>query len=65
MIGTPLNLTPNILNKILLKLGFYIHHQTGGCINLRYNAKKHLRIVIPFRNRDLALKNIEINFKPS
>ena len=33
--------------KLLLKLGFYIHHQTGSHVQLRHLGKTNLRITIP------------------
>lgn len=44
----------------LLKIGFYIHHQTGSHMNLRHNAKNHLHIIIPMHSRkDLAPKTLK------
>jgi len=55
---------PRITSKkilaILIKDGFYIHHQSGSHINLRHKIKLHLHVVIPFHsNRDLAPKTIK------
>jgi len=55
--------------KLLLKLGFYIHHQTGSHVQLRNSNKKYLRITIPRHDKfDLPasvilniLKQAEIN----
>lgn len=49
-------LTPKKLVRVLCRLGFYIHHQTGGHINLRHTIKKNIHIVIPYHNKDLAPK---------
>ncbi len=52
-------LSPKKLVKILLKNGFYIHHQTGSHINLRHTTKNSLHVVIPYHNRDLAPKTLK------
>ncbi|OGZ31677.1 MAG: hypothetical protein A3H02_02290 [Candidatus Niyogibacteria bacterium RIFCSPLOWO2_12_FULL_41_13] len=43
----------------LLRVGFYIHHQTGSHINLRHGIKKHLHIVVPFHKKELAPKTLK------
>lgn len=43
----------------LLKVGFYIHHQSGSHINLRHNAKLHLHVVVPENKKDLAPKTLK------
>lgn len=55
---------PRITSKkvlaALLRVGFYIHHQTGSHINVRHNAKSHLHIIIPMHSKkDLALKTLK------
>ncbi len=52
-------LTPKKLIKILCKIGFYRHHQTGSHVNLRHSTKLGLHVVIPFHNRDLAPKTLK------
>lgn len=52
-------ITPKKLIKILIKIGFYVHHQTGSHKNLRHSYKKHLHIVIPDHSRDLAPKTLK------
>jgi predicted RNA binding protein YcfA (HicA-like mRNA interferase family) len=52
-------ITPRKLLKIILKLGFYVHHQTGSHINLRHFIKEHLHVVIPYHNKDLAPKTLK------
>ncbi len=32
---------------ILLKIGFYKHHQTGSHIQMRHTDKPHLRVTVP------------------
>lgn len=43
----------------LLRAGFYVHHQTGGHINLRHKTKYHLHVVIPRHNKDLSLTTLK------
>lgn len=55
---------PRITSKkvlaVLLRVGFYIHHQTGSHINLRHNIKSHLHIIIPMHSKkDLAPKTLK------
>lgn len=51
--------TSRKLIRALLRAGFYVHHQTGSHVNLRHNAKLHLRIVVPQHAGDLAPKTIK------
>jgi predicted RNA binding protein YcfA (HicA-like mRNA interferase family) len=51
--------TSKKLLSALLRAGFYIHHQIGSHINLRHTTKRHLHIVIPLHNKDLAPKTIK------
>jgi predicted RNA binding protein YcfA (HicA-like mRNA interferase family) len=53
------NVNSKKLLKVLLKLGFYIHHQSGSHINLRHNLKNHLHIVVPNHSKDLAPKTLK------
>lgn len=32
---------------VLLKLGFFKHHQTGSHVQLHHNTKPHLRVTVP------------------
>ncbi len=52
-------LTSKRILKVLLKLGFSIHHQSGSHINLIHISKRHLHIVVPNHNRDLAPKTLK------
>jgi predicted RNA binding protein YcfA (HicA-like mRNA interferase family) len=52
-------ITPKKLLRILLRAGFYIHHQTGSHANLRHSVKTHLRLVVPRHGRDLAPKTLK------
>jgi predicted RNA binding protein YcfA (HicA-like mRNA interferase family) len=45
---------PKDLLKILEKIGFYIHHQTGSHIILK-KVNDDTRVIIPFHNKDLKL----------
>lgn len=52
-------LTPKKLVKLLCKIGFYVHHQTGSHVNLRHITKNNLHVVIPYHNKDLAPKTLK------
>ena len=47
------------LIRVLLRAGFYIHHQTGSHANLRHRLKTHLRVVVPRHSGDLAPKTLK------
>ncbi len=52
-------LTSRKLLKVLLKAGFFVHHQTGSHVSVRHHSKSHLRLTIPYHNRDLAPKTLK------
>jgi len=52
------SLTARQVVRALRRGGFEVHHQTGSHMHLRNPAKPHLRVVIPYHNRDLALKTL-------
>ena len=52
-------ITARKLLRVLLKLGFYIHHQSGSHVNIRHNFKDHLHVVIPVHSRELAPKTLK------
>ena len=52
-------ITSRKLLQVLLRSGFYIHHQTGSHANLRHNSKPHLHLVVPRHSGDLAPKTIK------
>lgn len=47
------------LLRVLVRSGFYIHHQTGSHANLRHAQKAHLHVVIPRHAGDLAPKTLK------
>jgi predicted RNA binding protein YcfA (HicA-like mRNA interferase family) len=47
------------LLQVLVRAGFYIHHQTGSHANLRHSEKTHLHIVVPRHQGDLAPKTLK------
>ena len=49
-------ITSKKILKVLLRAGFYVHHQTGSHVNLRHNVKTHLHVVVPGHTGDLAPK---------
>lgn len=44
---------------VLLRAGFYVHHQTGSHINLRHSIKHYLHVVVPRGKHDLAPKTLK------
>lgn len=54
---------PRITSKkilaVLLRTGFYVHHQVGSHVNLRHKIKPHLHVVIPRHGKDLSLKTLK------
>jgi len=52
-------ITSRKLLQVLLRTGFYVHHQTGSHVNLRQHTKTHLHVVIPRHSGDLAPKTIK------
>ena len=51
--------TPKMLLRVLQRLGFYVHHQTGSHVNLRHRTKVHLHVVVPRHGGDLAPKTLK------
>ncbi len=52
-------ITSRKLLQVLLRAGFYVHHQTGSHVNLRHDNKTHLHVVVPSHSGDLAPKTIK------
>jgi predicted RNA binding protein YcfA (HicA-like mRNA interferase family) len=52
-------ITSRKLLQVLLRAGFYIHHQTGSHANLRHGTKTHLHVVVPRHSGDLAPKTLK------
>ncbi len=44
-------LKPRIVLRVLLRAGFYIHHQSGSHAQLRHPGKTHLRVTLPRHDR--------------
>jgi predicted RNA binding protein YcfA (HicA-like mRNA interferase family) len=44
-------LKPRAVLRVLLRAGFYVHHQSGSHAQLRYVTKLHLRVTVPRRDR--------------
>ena len=47
------------LLSVLLRSGFYVHHQTGSHANRRHSQKTHLHVVVPRHGGDLAPKTLK------
>jgi len=44
--------------RVLLKAGFYIHHQTGSHARLFHKDRAELRVTMPIHNKDLPEKTL-------
>lgn len=47
------SLTPRAVLRALERAGFFLHHATGSHRALRHPDKPHVRVVVPYHNRDL------------
>ena len=47
------------LLRVLLRVGFREHHQTGSHINPQHPDKQHLHVVVPYHSGDLAPKTLK------
>jgi predicted RNA binding protein YcfA (HicA-like mRNA interferase family) len=45
--------------RILLKAGFYVHHQSGSHARLFHNVRSDLRVTIPIHNKELPDKTLQ------
>jgi predicted RNA binding protein YcfA (HicA-like mRNA interferase family) len=52
-------LRPRQVLRALQRAGFFIHHTTGGHHILKHPDKPHLRVTLPFHNRDLKRRTLE------
>ncbi|MEK7353912.1 MAG: type II toxin-antitoxin system HicA family toxin [Chloroflexota bacterium] len=55
--------------RVLLKSGFYVHHQSGSHARLFHSRRPELRVTIPIHNKDLpelTLKSVlkQADIKP-
>jgi predicted RNA binding protein YcfA (HicA-like mRNA interferase family) len=44
--------------RVLLKAGFYIHHQSGSHARLFHKERPELRVTIPVHKKDLPEKTL-------
>ena len=44
---------PKEVLRVLRKAGFFIHHTSGSHYVLKHPDKPHLRVTLPFHNKDL------------
>jgi predicted RNA binding protein YcfA (HicA-like mRNA interferase family) len=44
--------------KILVKAGFYIHHQSGSHVRLFHRTRPELRVTIPVHGKDLPERTL-------
>ena len=52
MCGLP-SLRPREVIRALERGGYYVHHTTGSHRAMRHPDKPHVRVTIPYHNRDL------------
>jgi predicted RNA binding protein YcfA (HicA-like mRNA interferase family) len=52
-------LRPRQVLRVLQRAGFFIHHTTGGHHILKHPDKPHLRVTLPFHNKDLKRRTLE------
>ncbi len=46
-------LTSRTVLRALERAGFFVHHTSGSHCALRHPDRPHLRVVVPYHNRDL------------
>jgi|GEM_PF-38018 len=51
-------LKPREVLHVLLRTGFYIHHQRGSHARLFHKERPELRVTIPIHSRDLPEKTL-------
>jgi len=44
---------PSEVLRALRRAGFFVHHVSGSHYVLKHPEKPHLRVTVPFHNRDL------------
>ncbi|HAW58632.1 MAG TPA: hypothetical protein DCX03_06415 [Bacteroidales bacterium] len=49
--------------QLLLKNGFYIHHQRGSHARLFHKQRSELRVTIPIHNKDLPERTLRYILK--
>jgi predicted RNA binding protein YcfA (HicA-like mRNA interferase family) len=52
-------LSPRQVLRALQRGGFFIHHTTGSHHILKHPDKPHLRVTLPFHNRDLKRRTLD------
>ncbi len=49
---------PKEVIRAMCKAGFFVHHTSGSHYVLKHSGKPHLRVTIPYHNRDLKRKTL-------
>ncbi|MGO9588543.1 MAG: type II toxin-antitoxin system HicA family toxin [Candidatus Acidiferrales bacterium] len=49
---------PREVLRALSKAGFFVHHSSGSHYILRHPDKPHLRVTLPYHNKDLKRKTL-------
>ncbi len=44
---------PKAVLRALARAGFFVHHTSGSHYVLKHPEKPHLRVTVPYHNRDL------------
>ncbi len=52
-------LRPRQVLRALQRAGFFIHHTTGGHHILKHPDKPHLRVTLPFHNKNFKRRTME------
>lgn len=49
---------PKEVLRALARAGFFIHHASGSHHVLKHPGKTHLRVTVPFHNKDLKRRTL-------
>jgi len=49
---------PREVLRALRKAGFFVHHSSGSHYILKHPDKPHLRVTVPYHNKDLKRKTL-------
>lgn len=49
---------PKVVVRALGRAGFFIHHTSGSHHVLKHPDKPHLRVTVPFHNKDLKRRTL-------
>lgn len=49
---------PKEVIRALVRSGFFVHHVSGSHYVLKHPAKPHLRVTVPYHNKDLKRRTL-------